>query len=103
MSNDRLYLVCRICGDAIGLFKYYPGGGFIPPESHEGPNGGDIGAWLDEHIHTYDTPIPEGNVPELMNEDQATALGPELRRRKEWWESTDTWPPGVADRSPFAT
>jgi hypothetical protein len=99
MANDRLYLICRVCGDSCMLFKYYPGGGFIPPESIAGPDGGRIGNWIDEHIHTFDTPIPLENVPELVNEDQAMAQGDVIQERKKWWDDLAYLPTGMADRS----
>lgn len=29
MANDRIYLVCKDCGDSVMLWKFYPFGGII--------------------------------------------------------------------------
>lgn len=105
MANDRLTLVCRVCGSIHSLFKYYPGGGFIRSNLVEGADGGRIGGWIDQHIHTFDGSVPVGHVPEIMNETQLDEAWPEIKVRRERWLTGDT-EPGVADRStmnPYAS
>ena len=41
MANDRMLLLCR-CGQAVSIYKYYPGGGYETTERRQ--------SWIDEHI-----------------------------------------------------
>ncbi len=96
MANDRLYLVCRLCGDHAMLYKYYPSGGLIQLESIAGPDGGYLGHWIDQHVHTYNSGIPKPHVPELLNESQMNQRWDELQERRRRWDAGD----GPADASP---
>lgn len=99
MANDRLYLACRVCGDTCGMFKYYPSGGYIARELTDGPDGGYLGHWIDEHIHTFDADVPPAQIPELVNETQVGEMQDELRERRQRWEDGDYDQMSIADRS----
>lgn len=45
MANDRVMVRCKVCKETVTLWKYYPGGSFLPEITHE-----KVSEFLDSHL-----------------------------------------------------
>lgn len=63
MANDRIYLVCRSCNQAMALWKQYPSGGYAPP-AEPGPYQGILGRFITHHLEAHDLECSDSFGPD---------------------------------------
>lgn len=52
MANDRLYLACRTCLQAVVIWKHFPSGGYAPEET-EGSDVGRVARFIAAHLEQH--------------------------------------------------